>query len=136
MEPVKSGLISGATFQGCVCTIVQDCTRKHNLGLFGQWPEYRGGHISGVLIRGSSLHNKNKQALHAAQIPLRLVVASSAIVLLVLHSTIITEYSYQGRMDPLGRRPIQPVNAVSDGKGGCQNSLLVALLGLLESQVC
>ena len=62
------------------------------------------------------MHNKNKQALHAAQIPLRLVVASSAIVLLVLHSTIIIEYSYQGRMDPLGRRPIQPVNAVSDGQ--------------------
>ena len=23
---------------------------------FGEWPEYSGGHISGVLVRGSSLH--------------------------------------------------------------------------------
>ena len=27
---------------------------KHTLGL-SEWPKYRGGHISGVLIRGNSL---------------------------------------------------------------------------------
>ena len=41
--------------------------KKHILWDFSEWPEYRGGHISGVLIRGSSLtvslHNNTQRKL-------------------------------------------------------------------------
>ncbi len=48
----QSVLIRGmASFQGWVCT------RKDTL----KWPEYRGGLISGVQIRGSSPQNKGTE---------------------------------------------------------------------------
>ena len=43
----ESVLIRGvATFQGLICI------KKHALWDFWKWLEYRGGHISGVLIKG------------------------------------------------------------------------------------
>ncbi len=51
LGPVKVSLLEGwPHFRG-------DFVLKSMLWDFSKWPEYRGGHISGVLIRGVPLYN-------------------------------------------------------------------------------